>query len=122
MLTSWRRKLVAASTLMQTVAMCHNVFIILLANVDVRYCTADSLLDLSGVLKFGVSSVGSMGPFWKFLTVSMFKLGGAGAFRSSILGALGHHLSVMAAVRFHFVRSGGLLGAMGGSAGTLTAI
>ena len=108
---------------MQTLAaMCHTVLIILMANVDVRYCSADIFFDLRGVLKFGVSSVGSMGPFWKFWKVSRLISEGLGRSETPFWEPWGVILSVLAALGLHFVSSGGLQGAMGGSSGTPTAI
>ena len=66
--------------------------------------------------------VGSMGPFWKFLRASRFKFGGLGRSKAFFWEPWGVILNVLAALGLHFVSSGGFLGAMGGSSGTLTAI
>ena len=58
----------------------------------------------------------------EFLKVPRLKLGGLGRSEAQVWEPRAVILSVLAALGLHFVSSGGLLGAMGGSSGTLTAI
>ena len=56
------------------------------------------------------------------MKVPRLKLGGLGRSEAQVWELRAVILSVLAALGLHFVSSGGLLGAMGGSSGTPTAI
>ena len=56
------------------------------------------------------------------MKVPRLKLGGLGRSEAQVWEPQAVILSVLAGLGLHFVSSGGLLGAMGGSFGTLTAI